>query len=92
MSIVDETMNLVANRDPNQPEFHQAVQEVVESLEPVLDRHSDLRAAKIVERLVEPERVIDNAFRSPEPVDHRIGIGPTRHPFWVDEGGDLNLF
>ena len=45
MSIVDETMNLVAKRDPNQPEFHQAVQEVVESLEPVLDRHRELRDA-----------------------------------------------
>ena len=63
MSIVDETMNLVAKRDPNQPEFHQAVQEVVESLEPVLDRHRELRDAKIVERLVEPERIIQ--FRVP---------------------------
>ncbi|MEZ4763440.1 MAG: Glu/Leu/Phe/Val dehydrogenase dimerization domain-containing protein [Calditrichia bacterium] len=45
------------------PEFHQAVEEVVESLALVLERHSEYRAAKFLERLVEPERVI--MFRMP---------------------------
>lgn len=63
MSLIDQTMTAVAKRDPNQPEFHQAVHEVVESLVPVLDRHAELREAKILERIIEPERVIQ--FRVP---------------------------
>lgn len=50
-------------KNPAEPEFHQAVQEVVESLSLVLDRHPEYRAAKIIERMVEPERVI--MFRVP---------------------------
>jgi glutamate dehydrogenase (NADP+) len=50
-------------RNPAQPEFHQAVQEVVESLELVLDRRPEYRTQKILERIVEPERVI--LFRVP---------------------------
>jgi glutamate dehydrogenase (NADP+) len=45
-------------RNPSEPEFHQAVQEVVESLSLVLDRYPEYRSAKILERMVEPERVI----------------------------------
>jgi glutamate dehydrogenase (NADP+) len=50
-------------RNPAEPEFHQAVEEVLESLDSVMDRRPDLRKAKILERLVEPERVI--MFRVP---------------------------
>ncbi|PYJ42869.1 MAG: NADP-specific glutamate dehydrogenase [Verrucomicrobia bacterium] len=50
-------------RNPGEPEFHQAVEEVVESLSLVLDRHPEYRAAKILERIIEPERVI--MFRVP---------------------------
>src|SRR5437016_3410605 len=50
-------------KNPGEPEFHQAVQEVVESLALVLDRHPEYRAAKILERIIEPERVI--MFRVP---------------------------
>ncbi|MBN2572752.1 MAG: NADP-specific glutamate dehydrogenase [Ignavibacteriales bacterium] len=50
-------------KNPAEPEFHQAVQEVVESLALVLDRHPEYRAAKIVERIIEPERII--MFRVP---------------------------
>ena len=53
----------VKAKNPAEPEFHQAVQEVVESLSVVLDRHPEYRKAKILERLVEPERVI--IFRVP---------------------------
>jgi glutamate dehydrogenase (NADP+) len=53
----------VKAKNPAEPEFHQAVQEVVESLSVVLDRHPEYRKAKILERLVEPERVI--MFRVP---------------------------
>ena len=45
-------------RDPDQPEFLQAVKEVLESLEPVIEQRPDLVKAGIVERMIEPERVI----------------------------------
>ncbi len=54
---------LVKAKNPNEVEFHQAVQEVVESLALVLDRHPEYRSARILERIVEPERVI--MFRVP---------------------------
>ncbi len=53
----------VKAKNPNEPEFHQAVQEIVESLEVVLERHPEYRSAKILERMVEPERLI--MFRVP---------------------------
>ncbi|MCB0299322.1 MAG: glutamate dehydrogenase, partial [Calditrichaeota bacterium] len=62
----DYVLNLLTEvkaKNPGEPEFHQAVEEVVESLALVLERHSEYRAAKVLERLVEPERVI--MFRVP---------------------------
>src|SRR5213080_2144301 len=53
----------VKAKNPGEPEFHQAVQEVVESLALVLARHPEYRKAKIIERIIEPERVI--MFRVP---------------------------
>ena len=58
--------NLIAQvkaKNPSEPEFHQAVEEVTESLEIVLQRHPEYRTAKILERMVEPERVV--IFRVP---------------------------
>ncbi len=60
---VQELMAQVKAKNPAEPEFHQAVQEVVESLALVLDRHPEYRSAKIIERIIEPERVI--MFRVP---------------------------
>jgi len=57
-SYVNEFMAQVKAKNPAEPEFHQAVQEVVESLSLVLERHPEYRSAKILERMVEPERVI----------------------------------
>ena len=62
-AFVDSIMALVKAKNPAEPEFHQAVQEVVESLGLVIEKHPEYRAAKIMERLVEPERVI--MFRVP---------------------------
>jgi glutamate dehydrogenase (NADP+) len=62
-SYANELLAGVKAKNPAEPEFHQAVQEVVESLAPVLERHPEYRAAKILERIVEPERVI--MFRVP---------------------------
>ncbi len=55
---VDDFMAKLAERDPNQPEFLQAVREVVESVMPVLDKEPALKRAKILERIVEPDRAI----------------------------------
>jgi glutamate dehydrogenase (NADP+) len=56
-------MDIVNARDPFEKEFHQAVHEVVESVKPVLDKNPEYRHAGIMERIVEPERVIQ--FRVP---------------------------
>lgn len=53
----------VKAKNPAEPEFHQAVQEVAESLSIVFERHPHYRNAKILERIVEPERVL--MFRVP---------------------------
>ena len=66
MSVIEEIYAKVKSRDPNQPEFHQAVLEVLESLEPVLERHPEY--ASIVERVVEPDRLIH--FRVPWVADN----------------------
>ncbi|MFQ6109648.1 MAG: Glu/Leu/Phe/Val dehydrogenase dimerization domain-containing protein, partial [Candidatus Aminicenantales bacterium] len=60
---VSDFMAEVKAKSPNEPEFHQAVQEVVESLAPVIERHPEFQKAKILERIVEPERVV--MFRVP---------------------------
>ena len=53
----------VVKRNPGEVEFHQAVQEVIESVTPVLEKHSEIKDARILERIVEPERQI--MFRVP---------------------------
>jgi glutamate dehydrogenase (NADP+) len=56
-------MDIISGRDPHETEFHQAVTEVVGSVKLVLDRNPEYRHARIVERMVEPERIIQ--FRVP---------------------------
>jgi glutamate dehydrogenase (NADP+) len=58
-----EILQLVKKRDPGEKEFHQAVQEVMESVKPVLDRHPEYGETGALERIVEPERMI--IFRVP---------------------------
>ncbi|MBO4746596.1 MAG: NADP-specific glutamate dehydrogenase, partial [Clostridiales bacterium] len=53
----------ILQKDPYEKEFHQAVLEVLESLEPVIDRHPEYEAESLLERMVEPERII--TFRVP---------------------------
>ncbi|MFQ5751680.1 MAG: NADP-specific glutamate dehydrogenase [bacterium] len=60
---IQELMVEVKAKNPGEPEFHQAVEEVAESLTLVLEQHPEYRAAKILERIIEPERVI--LFRVP---------------------------
>ncbi|MEU4824225.1 NADP-specific glutamate dehydrogenase [Actinomadura citrea] len=63
MAVLEETYAGVLRRDPGESEFHQAVHEVLESLGPVLAARPGLATAKLVERVIEPERQI--MFRVP---------------------------
>lgn len=63
MSYIQEVFHQVVERNRHEIEFHQAVKEVLESLEPVLEMHPEYQKAGILERLVEPERQI--IFRVP---------------------------
>jgi glutamate dehydrogenase (NADP+) len=60
---VKDLMEEVKAKNPSEPEFHQAVNEVAESLSIVLDKHPEYRTAKVLERIIEPERII--TFRVP---------------------------
>jgi len=63
MSYAQRVIDLVTKKDPGQPEFHQAVTEVLDSLQPCLDRYPKYEQNKILERIVEPERQL--MFRVP---------------------------
>ena len=65
---INEVFASVKAKNPAEPEFHQAVKEVFDSLRPVLDRHPEFISNKILERIVEPERVL--MFRVPWTDDH----------------------
>lgn len=58
MEILKGVLDQVIARNPNEPEFHQAVTEVLESLEPVAKKHPEWVEAGIFDRIVEPERQI----------------------------------
>ncbi len=58
-----DIVQVIKDRDPNEREFHQAVGEVMESVAPVIEQHPEYRRARIIERIVEPDRVI--MFRVP---------------------------
>ncbi len=60
---INKLIASVKTKNPSEPEFHQAVEEVVTSLDPVLERHPEYRVSKILERMIEPERII--TFRVP---------------------------
>lgn len=64
MSYVEEIYKKVVTENPGEPEFHQAVKEVLDSLKPVIDANEEkYRETALLERLVEPERII--SFRVP---------------------------
>src|SRR6267154_3612822 len=60
---IEEVMSSVKSKNAAEPEFHQAVREVFDSLRLVLARHPEYQSARILERIVEPERVV--MFRVP---------------------------
>jgi len=63
MDLIQEVLEIVRKRNPNEREFLQAVTEVLESIEPAVQHHKKYRDGKILERIVEPERMIQ--FRVP---------------------------
>ena len=62
-TVIQEVYKQVLKRNPGEVEFHQAVKEVLDSLPPVLEKHPEYVEARILERIVEPERQI--IFRVP---------------------------
>ena len=54
------SIQFVTDRDPHEREFHQAVSEVMESIRPVLEKNANYRREAILERIVEPERVLSS--------------------------------
>ena len=60
---LNELMERVVKRNANEPEFHQTVKEVLESIEPVVEARPELIKSGVLERMVEPERIIK--FRVP---------------------------
>jgi len=58
-----DILKVINAKDPHEREFHQAVEEVMESVQPVLERNPEYRKAAVLERITEPERVI--IFRVP---------------------------
>ena len=63
LAYLSEVMDTVIKRNPGEPEFHQAVREVLESLEPVIEAEPELIEKGIIDSIVEPERIIK--FRVP---------------------------
>jgi len=63
MSVIQDVIAKVKEKDPEQKEFIQAVTEVLTTLEPTVEKHPEFVKAKIYERIVEPDRVV--MFRVP---------------------------
>ncbi len=57
-NLAEKYIEIVKQRNPGEPEFQQAVEEVLRSLEPVLAKHPEFEKAGLIERLIEPERAI----------------------------------
>jgi len=55
---MDDFMKMIREKDPGEKQFHQAVEEVLASVKPVLDRNPEFRRTAVLERITEPERVI----------------------------------
>ncbi|MDH5643096.1 MAG: NADP-specific glutamate dehydrogenase [Gemmatimonadota bacterium] len=70
---LDQFMAGLTRRNPNEPEFHQAVREVAESVLPFVDAHPEFEEARILERMTEPDRIV--IFRvSWEDIDGNVRV------------------
>lgn len=71
MKYVEKVLKSLKKQNPNEPEFHQAATEILTSFQPVVERHPEYEKAALLERFVEPERII--MFRVPW-VDDQGGV------------------
>ena len=85
---VAEILELAKTKNPGETEFLQTVQEIVESLAPVLESEPKYRKAKILERMIEPERII--TFRVPWVYD--AGEVQVNRAFRIEMNGALGPF
>jgi glutamate dehydrogenase (NADP+) len=85
---IQEVTFAVKARNPAEPEFHQAVHEVFDSLQPVLEKHPEFNDYRILERLVEPERVI--IFRVPWVDDS--GVVRVNRGFRIEMNGAIGPY
>ncbi|MGN8831994.1 NADP-specific glutamate dehydrogenase [Selenomonas montiformis] len=60
---VQDTLDIITKRDPDQKQFRNTVSKVLETIVPVLEQHPEFKEQKILERMIEPERVV--SFRVP---------------------------
>src|SRR5215469_4214259 len=100
---IESVMISVKAKNPAEPEFHQAVQEVFDSLRLVLAKHPEYQSARLLERIVEPERVL--MFRVPWfddlgniqsnrvfGIEMNSAIGPSEVGLRVDPSVNLGIF
>lgn len=71
MNYVDRVLEELKRKNPNEPEFHQAATEILNSLKPMVEKHPEFEKSALLERFTEPERVI--LFRVPW-VDDEGGV------------------
>lgn len=84
MSYTEEIYERVVAQNPGEPEFHQAVKEVLDSLKLVIDANEEkYRAAGLLERMVEPERII--SFKVPWVDDNGKDTGEQGIPRTVQQ-------
>ncbi len=89
MSYIDEVKSWVVEKNPGQPEFHQAVEEVLESLRPIIDKNEEVyRREALLERLLIPERVF--MFRVPWVDDN--GVGQVNTGYRVQYNGSIGPY
>ncbi|MBD3189194.1 MAG: NADP-specific glutamate dehydrogenase [Candidatus Heimdallarchaeota archaeon] len=86
--LTDPIYEQVVKRNAHEEEFHQAVKEVLDSIEPALEKHPEFVDARIVERLVEPERVIH--FRVPWVDDN--GVVQVNRGFRIQFNGAIGPY
>jgi glutamate dehydrogenase (NADP+) len=85
---MSDILKIINARDPGEREFHQAVREVIDSVKPVLDQNPQYRQEAVLERIVEPERVI--TFRIPW-LDDR-GIARVNRGFIIEMNSSIGPY
>ena len=72
MTYVEQVLEDLKKRNPNEPEFHQAATEILTTLAPVVEAHPEYEKAGLLERFVEPERVVPGWTTAARRVSTRV--------------------